>query len=112
MGVKVEQQKGIVVVRIEDRELTSDEQIARTSGDLREVLDSTPTGTRLLLDFQDVETVASMMLGDLVILNKQAMRKGVFLQFCRLSSNVLRVIETCKLNLLFDLLDDPPSAET
>ncbi len=112
MGVKIRRQEGIVVVRVEERELISDEQILRTSGELSEVLDSTKRGTRLLLDLQDVEMVASMMLADLVVLNKDAVRKGVFLQICRLSSDVKRVMETCKLDGLFDILDDPPSAIT
>ena len=74
MAVQVREQEGIVVVSFDDHELTGDEQILRVSGELTAVLDSTSSGTRLLLDFQNIDTVASMMLSDLVNLNTKAGR--------------------------------------
>jgi len=112
MSVKVREREGIVVVSFEARKLTDDEQILQISNELKEVLESTSSGTRLLLDFQDVDIVASMMLSDLVTLNKEASRNGVILQFCGVSSDVMRVIRTCKLDRLFNLLDDTSSAVT
>lgn len=109
LGVKVDQQEGLVVVRFEAGNLNSDEQILRISDELSQVLQSTTAGTTLLLDFRDVEIVASMMLGDLVALNKRALRKGVILQLCGLSPAAMRVIQTCKLDRLFDILEHPLS---
>ena len=108
-GLDVKRREGFIVVSFQPRTLTADEQILQISDDLKKILDSTSTGTRLLLDFRNVEAIASMMLGDLVALNKSALRKGVILQFCGFTSDVLRVIETCKLNRLFDILESPPS---
>lgn len=112
-GVNVRKLDGILVVSFTDRRLTDDEQILRISDELREVLDSAATGTRLLIDFGEVESVASMMLGDLVALNKKAQRKGVMLQLSRPASNVLRVIKTCQLDRLFDIVPEaPPGSAT
>lgn len=105
-GIEVTKQDGSVVVRFKAPKLTDDDQILRLSDELREALDSVATGERLLVDFQDVEIVASMLLGDLVLLNKAAAKQGVSLQFCRLSSDVMRVVCTCQLDRLFDIIPD------
>ncbi|MCA9141340.1 MAG: STAS domain-containing protein [Planctomycetaceae bacterium] len=105
-GIEVSKQDGGVVVRFKAVKLTDDDQILSLSDELREALDSVLSGERLLIDFQNVEIVASMLLGDLVLLNKAAARQGVSLQFCRLSSDVMRVISTCQLDRLFDILPD------
>ena len=107
-GLKVREQERVVVVSFNDRELRGDEQIQQVAADLTQVLASMSTGMRLLLDFQNVERVSSSMIGDLVALNKKALRKGVSLQLCRLSADVMRVVETCHLDRVFKILDDPP----
>jgi anti-anti-sigma factor len=110
-GVKVCEQDGVVVASIKARSLTEDETTLRIGDELRAILESVSSGSRLLLDFHDVETVASTMLGDLVALNKKAERRGVILQFCRLSPDVARVISTSRLDRLFDIIqDDLPGA--
>jgi len=111
MGLKVHEQEGIVVVRFTDRDLIGDDQIRRIAKELTDVLTSASSGTRVLLDFQGVESVASMMLNDLVTLNKMALRTGVVLQFCRLSLHVEQVITTCNLHRLFDILDESPFSD-
>ena len=112
MGVQVSEREGCVVIRFEDPDLIDDEQILAIRVDLMEVLESASAGTRLVLDFQEVERVASLLLSDLVTLNTEAARKGVIVQFCRLSPHVTRVIETCHLDRLFTVLDDPPDTLT
>lgn len=107
-GVKVQQDERTVVVCFSAAKLTDDDQILGLRDELREVLEFLSPGMRLVLDFQNVEIVASMLLGDLVSLNKEAARLGVSMQLARLSSDVMRVISTCQLDRLFDIVPDEP----
>ncbi|MCA9122789.1 MAG: STAS domain-containing protein [Planctomycetaceae bacterium] len=107
-AIKVHEQDGCKVVRFQASKLTADDQILHLSDELKEVLESVPSGSTLVLDFQDVEIVASMLLGDLVTLSKEASRQKVALQLWHLSSDVLRVFSMCQLDRLFDIVFDEP----
>ena len=106
--VKVREQKGGFVVSFNDHDLIDDDLITEVAVELTEVLTSLSTGARLVLDFQNVRIMSSLMLGELVTLNKNGLRKRVILQFCRLSPDVERVIKGCQLHQLFEILDDLP----
>ena len=109
-GLKLHQEKGVFVVSFNDRELISNDHIKQVADELKAVLESAPKGTRLLLDCQAVQIVASSMLVEFVVLHKKAQQSGVHLQFCRLSSDVMRIVEKCHLHRVFEILDDLPVA--
>jgi anti-anti-sigma factor len=107
-SLRLHQETGVFVVSFDDRELTGDVRIKQVADELRAVLDSAPKGTRLLLDCQAVQIVGSAMLAEFVALHKRAQQTGVHLQFCRLSPDVMRIVEICRLNQMFEILDELP----
>jgi anti-sigma B factor antagonist len=65
---------------------------------------------KLLLDFQAVEFMSSAMLGKLIQLNKRCKNDKVKLKLCSISKNPLDVFKITKLDKLFDIQKDAPTA--
>jgi anti-sigma B factor antagonist len=66
--------------------------------------------TSLVLDFSSVEFLSSQVFGTLVGLNGKVKARNGFLRLCNIQPKVLEVLLTCKLDQLFDIRPDLPSA--
>jgi anti-sigma B factor antagonist len=65
---------------------------------------------RLLVDFGNVRSLTSLMLGKLVRLNREAEVAGGRLALFNLSPDVREIIEVTRLNLILSLYDDESGA--
>lgn len=64
----------------------------------------------IVLDFHNVESVGSMLLGQLIALNKRLHERGGELRLSRLTSSVQRVMATSRLDRQLAVFDDLESA--
>lgn len=65
---------------------------------------------RLLVDFGNVQSLTSYMLGQLVRLNRTAEANGGRLALFNLSPYVRQIVEVARLDLLLSLYDDESAA--
>lgn len=65
---------------------------------------------RLLVDFANVQSLTSFMLGQLVKLNRTAESAGRRLALFNLSPYIRQILEVARLNLLLSLYDDESAA--
>ncbi len=65
---------------------------------------------RLLLDFGNVDSLTSFMLGQLVTLKRKAEAAGKRLALFNLSPYVRQILEVARLNLLLSLYEDESAA--
>lgn len=64
----------------------------------------------LLVDFGNVQSLTSYMLGQLVMLNRKAEAAGKRFALFNLSPYVRQILEVSRLNLILSLYDDESSA--
>ena len=65
---------------------------------------------KLLLDFQAVEYMSSAMLGKLIQLHKRCKADKIKLKLCNISKNPLEVFNITRLDKLFEIHKDVPTA--
>lgn len=66
--------------------------------------------TRLLLDFSDVQYMASIMLGKLIGLKRKAQKANGSLKICRLSPTLQEIFRISALDRVFEIYDDEHTA--
>jgi anti-sigma B factor antagonist len=65
---------------------------------------------KLLVDFCGVEFMSSAMLGKIVQLHKRCKADKIKLKFCGISPNPMEVFKITRLDKLFEIHEDAPTA--
>ena len=65
---------------------------------------------KLLINFQRVEFMSSMMIGHIVRLNKQCKTDKTRLKLCNIAPEILEVFTITKLNKILDICEDEAKA--
>lgn len=65
---------------------------------------------KMLVDFQAVEYMSSAMLGKIVQLHKRCKADKIKLKFCGIAPNPLEVFKITRLDKLFEIHKDAPTA--
>lgn len=88
-------------VRFLDRRLFDDRTVREVAEQLAAVLPPDDSPIRLILDFSSVDSLASSLLGKLVVLQRRVEKAGGTLRLCEMSTNVRAVFRTSNLDRLF-----------
>jgi anti-anti-sigma factor len=99
----------ILTIRLADERLVDPEQLKRLFDDLNTLLGKT-NEQQVILDFTPVKFMASAMLGKLVQLEKKCKEFKVKLKLCGVSPDIMQVFKITKLNKVFDIQPDEPTA--
>jgi anti-sigma B factor antagonist len=99
----------ILTIRITDERLVDPEVIKRTFDDITAIISKTDE-RQLVLDFAPVKFMASAMLGKLVQLQKKCEEYKAKLKLAAVSPDILEVFKITKLNKVFDIQADEPTA--
>ena len=99
----------ILTIRLADERLVDPEQLKRLFDDLNTLLGKT-NEQQVIIDFAPVKFMASAMLGKLVQLEKKCKEFKVKLKLCGVSPDILQVFKITKLNKVFDIQPDEPTA--
>jgi len=100
----------VTIVRFVDRELIDQGLIQDAGYELFQLVEG-QRGRRLLLDLTNLDYVASMALGKLIVLNKKASSCGGKLVLCNLGASIREAFNLAKLDLLFDIRDWDANAD-
>jgi anti-anti-sigma factor len=107
--LEVETREDAVIVKF-TRQVSLCGELAESVANQLEALLSKANGKRLLVDFANVESLTSFMLGKLVGLSRKAEAAKRCLALFNLSHNVRLILEVARLNLVLSLYDDEPAA--
>ena len=99
----------ILTIRILDERLVEPEQLKRLFEDLYALLGKTEQ-QQVVLDFAPVKFMASAMLGKLVALQKKCEEYRAKLKLSSIAPDILQVFKITKLNKVFDIQADEPTA--
>jgi anti-sigma B factor antagonist len=99
----------ILTIRLSDERLVDPEHLKRLFEDLNTLLGKT-NEQQVILDFTPVKFMASAMLGKLVQLEKKCQEFKVKLKLCGVSPDIMQVFKITKLNKVFDIQPDEPTA--
>ncbi|MBI1900377.1 MAG: STAS domain-containing protein [Planctomycetia bacterium] len=101
----------VLVAYFTDAKILDEAKIQQLSEELTEVTDRVEQG-KLLLNFNDVKFMSSSVLGRLVHLNKKCKEFKIDLKMCNISPEIMEVFKITKLNKVFDIHSDEPTALT
>lgn len=90
----------IVVATIVTRRIVSDDEVHQISREIRGLLGRSEN-PRILLNMERVEVMASLMVGELIMLQKAFEREDAKLRLCSLNS---LVVESLKISGICELL--------
>lgn len=105
----VQQINDITVVAFTGCGLTDEEVIEYVGRELFRLVEDVGC-RRLLLNFQRVTSMATHMLGELIVLHKKMKTAGGRLALCGLNRDLREVFEVTKLTLIFPLYDTEQEA--
>jgi anti-anti-sigma factor len=100
---------GILTIQIQDDRLVDPSQITRLFDDIVAALGKS-SEDRVVLDFSLLQFMASSALGKLVQLNKKAVEYKAKLKLCGITPQIYEVFKITKLNKVFDIEKDEPTA--
>ncbi len=107
--IQVEMVNGVAVVRLlepEIREVFGEHNDVQEIGDQLYSLIEDKGYTRLVLNFREVQYMASIMLGKLIGLKRKANKTGGSLRVCGLNPNLKEIFRIAALDRVFDIDDD------
>jgi anti-anti-sigma factor len=95
------------IVRFGEHRILDELAVEKIWGELSSVADRSEC-RKLLLNFAGVERLTTLMLGKLVMLNRQMGSKGGRLGLCEISTEILEVFATTKLSQILDTWESEP----
>ena len=109
MSLNTISKDGTLTFQFTDPRITDDVHLKRVFDELFKKLDKSEE-KQVILDFASVEFMASSMLGKLVQVNKKCKEFRVKLKLSSISPEILEVFKITKLNKVFDIQPDEPTA--
>lgn len=107
--LKIKREGDVTVVEFADRKILEELSIHEIGSELRRLVDD-ENQTRLLLDFDNVDHLASAALGTLITLHKRVQEKGGTLKLANINRQIFQVFRITRLNRIFDIHDTADEA--
>lgn len=107
--LKIKRAGSISVVEFADRKILEELSIQEIGSELRGLVESEP-GPRLLLNFQNVDHLASAALGMLITLQKKVQEQNGALKLSNINRQIFQVFKITRLNRVFDIHDTADKA--
>lgn len=99
----------VTVVHFVDRKILDEANIQDLGQELFHLVEQDQR-QKLLLNFQNVDFLSSAALGKLITLDKKVKAHNGVLKLCNIRPEIYEVFAITKLNKLFDIRDDEPTA--
>jgi anti-sigma B factor antagonist len=107
--LKIKRTGNVSVVEFADRKILEELSIQEIGNELRGLVESEP-GPRLLLNFQNVDHLASAALGMLITLQKKVLEQQGSLKLSNINRQIFQVFKITRLNRVFDIHDTAEKA--
>ncbi len=100
--VKIRREGSVSVVQFADRKILEELSIHEIGEELKALADSEPKA-QLLLDFANVDHLASAALGMLITLHKKVQEREGSLKLSSINRQIFQVFKITRLNRVFDI---------
>ncbi len=107
--LRIKQVEDVSVVEFADRKILEELSIQEIQEELKGVAESEP-GIQLLLDFSNVDHLASAALGTLITVHKKVQEQNGELKLCNINRQIYQVFRITRLNRVFDIYDSTDQA--
>ena len=108
LGIRDE--KDVVVVSFKHAKVLDERTIRQIGAEFAKLTLEAAAERKLLLSFRAVAFMASAMIGQIMILNKQCKKDRIDLRLCSICPNIMEVFKLMKLTKVFQIYDDEPQA--
>ncbi len=98
----------VLVVRFSSEKIFADAVIGQTGDELLELVDQ--AGGKMLLNFEPVKFMSSLMIGKIILLRKKCKASKVDIKLCNICPSVMGVFEVTRLDKLFKMYDSVEDA--
>jgi anti-sigma B factor antagonist len=100
--LKIKKTGNVSVVEFADRKILEELSIQEIGAELRGLAES-EAGIQLLLNFENVDHLASAALGELITLHKKVQEQRGELKLSNINRQILQVFRITRLNRVFDI---------
>jgi anti-sigma B factor antagonist len=107
--VKIRREGPVSVVQFADRKILEELSIHEIGEELRTLADAEPQ-IKLLLDFGNVDHLASAALGMLITLHKKVQEQNGKLKLSNINRQIFQVFRITRLNRVFEIHDTTEQA--
>ncbi len=107
--LKIKRSGSISVVEFADRKILEELSIQQIGDELRRLAEA-ENGVQLLLNFENVEHLASAALGMLITLHKKVQEQNGSLKLSNINRQIYQVFRITRLNRVFDIHDSAEKA--
>lgn len=107
--VKIRHEGDVAVVAFADRKILEELSIHEIGEELRTLVESQPKA-QVLLDFSNVDHLASAALGMLITLHKKVQTQSGALKLANINKQIYQVFKITRLNKVFDIHDTAEQA--
>jgi anti-sigma B factor antagonist len=107
--MKIQREGEVAIVEFADRKILEELSIHEIGEELRKLAEG-ESQPRLLLDFSNVDHLASAALGMLITLHKKVQEQNGALKLSNINRQIFQVFKITRLNRVFDIYDDRSEA--
>lgn len=100
--IKIKRQGDVSIVQFADRKILEELSIHEIGEELRKLVESEPR-IKLLLDFGNVDHLASAALGMLITLHKEVQAKVGTLKLANINKQIFQVFRITRLDRVFEI---------
>jgi anti-sigma B factor antagonist len=108
--MRVDRGDGHILARVLDRDLFDDRTVRDVSDQLLRLTEELEPGSSLILDFSEVQTASSTLLGRLILVHRRLEAARSRLVLCELNENVAAVLRSSSLDRFFHIFHDRKEA--
>jgi anti-anti-sigma factor len=103
-----QQKDDVLIVRFTSPKIFADALIAQIGDELLALVDQ--AGSKMVLDFQPVNFMSSLMIGKIILLRKKCKANQTVIKLCNVCPSVKGVFEVTRLDKLFKIYDSVDDA--
>jgi anti-sigma B factor antagonist len=107
--LRIKRVGNVTVVEFADRKILEELSIQEIGDELRGLVDAEPGG-QLLLNFSNVDHLASAALGMLITLHKKVQEQNGRLKLSNINRQIFQVFRITRLNRVFDIYETADEA--
>lgn len=107
--VKIKREGDVAIVQFADRKILEELSIHEIGEELHRLAESQPN-VKLLLDFGNVDHLASAALGMLITLHKKVQERNGSLKLSNINRQIYQVFKITRLNRVFEIHDTAEQA--
>ncbi len=108
--LEIRDAQDVVVVSLKHAKVLDEKLIRQIGAEFAKLTLEAAAERKLLLSFAKVEFMASAMISQIMLLNKQCKKDRVDLKLCSIIPNIMEVFKLMKLNKVFQIYADAPQA--